>query len=121
MKSKFQIEVEIPTLEEFAAKYPPYGNWAREQGRPIFDLLTEPENFLRARFATELGLPAVAGIAHLCEAIFGEGLKNDFFVKQAIGAIVATLLEANGFVKTGERKAITQKSFTKGMTYKEKT
>lgn len=120
----FQFEVQLPSIEEFTAKYPPYGPWAKGKGKFLFDLLMTPENFLRARFATELGgLPAVAGIAHICDLAAKEqgiDLKTDRFAKQAIGAIVCVLMEANGFQKTAERKAIPAAAFTKGTVYKEK-
>ena len=123
MKSTFQIAVEVPTVETFASLYPPYGPWARGEGKFLFDLLMTPENFLRARFATELGFPGVAGIAHLCDAAAqnqGSELREDKFAKQAIGAIICVLLEANGLKKTSERKAIPHPAFTKGTVYKEK-
>lgn len=120
----FQFEVQLPSIQDFAAKYPPYGPWAEGKGKFLWDLLMTPENFLRARFATELGLPAVAGVAHICDLAAkkqGFDLKTDRFAKQAVGAMICVLMEANGLEKTGERKAISHQAFTKGTVYKEKT
>ena len=117
----YNLEVQLPEVADFATKYPPYGPWVREKGKPIFDLLMTPENFLRARFATELGLPAVAGVAEVCDTAAkqqGFDLKDDKFVKQAIGAIIAVLMQANGFDKTSDRKAIPHPTFAKGTIYK---
>lgn len=119
----FQIEVQLPSREEFVAKYKPYGPWVNGPGKFLFDLLMTPENFLRARFATQLGMPAVSGVANLCSLAATEQgfqLKEDKFAKQAIGAMVCVLLEANGYEKSGESKAITHPAFTKGAVYKEK-
>ncbi len=120
----FQIEVQLPSREDFVAKYKPYGPWVNGPGKFLFDLLMTPENFLRARFATEMGgLPAVAGVAHLCDAAAREQgfeLRDDKFAKQAIGAICCVLLEANGFEKSGESRAIPHPAFTKGTVYQEK-
>lgn len=120
----FEIEVNLPEVADFAAAYPPYGTWANEKGSFLFSLLMMPENFLRARFATEMGLPAVAGVAAVCDAAAakkGFDLKDDKFAKQAIGAMICVLMEANGYEKTGERKAIPHSSFTKGTVYRAST
>lgn len=39
------------------------------------------------------------------------------FEKQAIGALVRILMEANGFKKTGIKRAIAHREFTKGEVY----
>ena len=119
----FEIEVQLPEVADFASDYPPYGPWAKEKGKFLFDLLMTPENFLRARFATELGLPAVAGVAAICDAAAkqqGFDLREDKFAKQAIGAIISVLMDKNGFEKTGERKAIPHSAFTKGTLFQKK-
>lgn len=119
-KSIVKIEVEIPSIEEFAARYPPYGPFAAGEGKFLFGLLTA-ENFLRCRFACELNLPAIVGIASICDDAAEKqniDLKQDNFKKQALGAMVSVLMEANGWEKTGERKAVSQRAFSKGAIYK---
>ena len=122
--TKFCVEINFPTIGEFALSYPPYGPWARGAGQFLFELVMSEEIFLRARFATEMGLPAVAGIAAVCDAAArarGFELRDDKFSKQAIGAAVCVLLEANGFEKTSERRAIPHAAFTKGTIYRTNT
>lgn len=80
-----------------------------------------PESFNNARVATLVfGLPAVAGIAEACWQAVQQ--QNDIewrdFVKQYIGALVCTLMEANGFEKTGEKRAVPHPKFTKGEVYR---
>jgi len=118
--SFIKFEVELPSIEEFAAKYPPYGPFAAGEGKFLFELLTA-ENFLRCLFACELNMPAIAGIAAICDDAAAKqniDLKQDNFKKQALGAMVSVLMEVNGWEKTGERKAVNQRAFSKGATYK---
>jgi hypothetical protein len=75
----------------------------------------------RARVATtDLDLPAVAGVAKLCyrTVIEQNSLEWNGFLKQFIGAVVCTLMEANGFEKTGTKRAIPHREFTKGEFYR---
>lgn len=112
----FETKVQIPSAEEFGAKYPQYGSRPMGGGREFFRLIMQPASFLKAAFATdELDLPAVAGVAKLCaEASYGRLAAAD---KQYIGALVCALMEANGYKKTGKKKAIPHKAFTKGEVY----
>lgn len=115
------LPVRLPSLEEFAARYRPYSRFAQNEGRFLFDLLISPASFNRAQVATvDLDLPAVAGVAKISyEAVQAQTVVewNDY-VKQYIGALICTLLEANGFQKTGVKKAIPHPRFTKGEMYR---
>ncbi len=114
-----QVNVNIPSVEDVAGKYRAYGRHAREEGSFLFDLVMSPESFFRTRIATDdLDLPAVAGIAKLCaEAAEKEGVELDGYQRQYVGALVCTLMEANGYRKTGSKKAIPHPMFTKGEVY----
>ena len=75
-----------------------------------------PESYVAARAAVvNHDLPAVAGVAKICYDAVG-GLKTTVewnSLKQYIGAIVSTLMVANGFKKTGTKKAVSRPGFTK--------
>lgn len=118
----FELPVNLPSVDEFAAHYKQYGRFARGDGQFLFTLLVSPASYVRARVATaDLNLPAVAGIAEMCyQAVQVQtSVEWSGFVKQFIGAIVCCLMEANGFQKTGTKKAIPHHAFTKGEMYRQ--
>jgi hypothetical protein len=115
------LSANIPSLEEFAARFPQYGHFAREGGRFLFDVVMSPASYDYARAATLVfDLPAVAGVAKACTEAFSQQTAVEWrdFIKQYIGALVCSLMEANGFVKTGEKRAIPYPGFTKGEVYR---
>ncbi len=117
----FEFQVNIPSVEDFAIRFRQYGNFARNEGQFLFDLLMTPTCFNSGRVATiDFDLPAVAGVAKLCFRTVEEQNTVEWngFLKQFIGAVVCTLMEANGFEKTGTKKAIPHKGFTKGEFYR---
>jgi hypothetical protein len=118
-QQNYTVVVNVPSLEEFEAKYPQYGPFARGAGRPMFDALVTPESFVSARVATvDLDLPAVAGIASRSRQVADTHLiKWSSFLKQFIGAVVCSSMESNGFKKTETKRAIPHKDFTKGEVY----
>ena len=116
----FQLSVNLPSVDDFAARYKQYWQFARGDGHFLFTLLVSPASFVRAQVATvDLDLPAVAGVAKTCyEAVQAQtGIEWSGFVKQFIGAVICCLMEANGFKKTGTKKAIPYHAFTKGEMY----
>ncbi len=125
MKLKqIEYQVHIPTVDEFAAQYRRDGTFAREDARFLFDLIMSPESYLRARIATlDLDLPAVAGVAKICfDAVENNGtVEWNGRLKQFIGSAVCCLMEANGFSKTGTKRAIPHAGFTKGEMYRPTT
>lgn len=116
---QFILNVNIPNLDEFRQRFPQYGSFARGDGSILFDLIMTPDSFVRAMIATELGLPAVAGVANNCVKVIERDstLLLSGHVKQFIGAITCTLMEANGFRKTGTKRSIPHPGFTKGEFY----
>ena len=103
----FHLSVNLPTVDDFAARYKQYGQFARGDGHFVFALLVSPTSFVRAQVATvDLDLPAVAGVAKICyEAVQAQTrIEWSGFVKQFIGAVICCLMEANGFKKTGTKK-----------------
>jgi len=115
----FSLVVQIPELEDFEKRFPQYGPFARENGNFMFNLIMTPSSFLRCQIATELNLPAVAGIAEISfDATSQQSVVQfDGFLKQFIGALVCSLMEANGFAKTGKKKSVPHHAYSKGEFY----
>jgi len=114
----YQLSTCIPTWEEFADRFPQYKLYAKKGGERIFKVLLTPEAFVFSKVATSMGLPAVAGVAErvMLEAQH-QGKILSAFDKQFVGAVVCVLMEANGFEKTGKKKAIPHQAFSKGEVY----
>ncbi len=118
----YSTQVNVPDVNDLAALYPQYAPFARADGKFIFELIASPASYINARMATEeLGLPAVAGVAKIChEAVQAQTVVAwNSYLKQYIGAVVSMLMQANGFQKTGIKKAIPHPAFTKGEVYKQ--
>ena len=116
----FTLTVNLPTLDEFGERFPQYGNYAKTEGRFLYERIVSPDCYNSARVATlDLGLPAVAGIAKVCyKTVLDQGtLEWRGFIKQFIGAVVCKLMEDNGFAKTGVKKSVPHPNFTKGEVY----
>jgi hypothetical protein len=113
------LNAQISSLEDFETQFPQYGPFARGDGNFIFNLVIEPLAFFRCKNATELNLPAVAGVAKICyDATSHEKVVPfDGFLKQFIGALVCNLMEANGFSKSGKKKSVPHHAYTKGEFY----
>ncbi len=115
----YSLQVNVPTVEEFSAKYKQYGPLANGPGNFLFHVLVSPESFVRAKMATELGYPAIDGAA---EAAFQAVANQDAIVwdarlKQFCGAVLCFLMEANGYIKSGNRKSVRHPEFSKGEFY----
>ena len=120
----FSIQVNIPNVDLFVAKHKAYGNYVLREGKFLFKLIVSPESFLKAKIATdEFEYPAVAGIAKAVhEEAMNRGMWSDEtkgYIKQCTGAIMCALMEANGYRKSGRKKAIPFREFTKGEVYEE--
>lgn len=120
IQERFEVTVVIPTLDEFQRRFRQYARHAREDGAFLFELLTRPASLLKASFATDdLELPAVAGVAADCATeAAGRGIDLNGYARQFIGAVVCVVMEANGYVKTGKKRSIPHRSFTKGEVYR---
>lgn len=112
----FHIQAIIPDIADFAAAYPQYGPMARSQGQFLFTLLMTPSSYNNAYCAViNHDLPAVAGVAKDCyNAVQAQtGVSWNGYLKQYIGALVSTLMLANGFKKTNTKKSVPHHAFTK--------
>jgi hypothetical protein len=116
--SEFSFSASIPSLEDFGGRFPQYKPYAGGEGESLFKLLMRPESLNSAIEATKIGLPAVTGIAELSiQEIKRTGRKPTPFDKQFIGGVICSLMEANGYQKTGTKRAISHKAFSKGEFY----
>jgi len=122
MKTKtFTLSVNLPSVEEFAERFPTYGNYAKGDGNFLFERIVAPDCYNNAKVATLVfELPAVAGVAEICYQTVSEHATIEWrgFVKQFIGAVVCKLMEDNGFEKTGTKKSVPHAKFNKGEFYK---
>jgi hypothetical protein len=120
MKTKtYAKEINLPELKEFAATYPQFAGLATGEGKFLFDIVMKPETFIQAMILTEYGMPAVTSVAELCynEAKKRRNFKFTSRVKQFIGAMVSSLMIANGYLKTGRKKSIIHRAYTRGEFY----
>jgi hypothetical protein len=114
----------LPTVAEFAERFPRYGNFATNEGKFLFELLTTPESFLAAEVATkELDRPAIAGVAkrvrHAVRLIPASQRPRKWgTLKQFCGAVICTLMEANNYRKTGLKRAVGVRGFSRGEVYR---
>ena len=115
------LRVNVPSVEEFSAKYKQYGPLARGPANFLFNVLVSPESFIRGECATLLGHPAIDGPAEAAfQAVANQNVVewNDN-LKRFCGAVVCCLMEANGYQKTGEKKSARHHAFTKGEFYRQ--
>lgn len=120
MRTKiYSKEICIPELKEFEATYPQFVGLAKGEGKFLFDIVMKPETFIQAMILTEYGMPAVTSVAEVCynEAKKRKGYKFTGRVKQFIGAMIASLMTANGYKKSGRKKSIIHRAYTRGEFY----
>jgi hypothetical protein len=120
MKTKtYSKIIHIPDLKEFEVIYPQFAGIAKSEGKFLFDIVMKPETFIQAMVLTEYGMPAVTSVAEVCynEAKKRKGFKFTGRVKQFIGAMIASLMTANGYNKTGRKKSIIHRAYTRGEFY----
>jgi len=115
----YSKEIKIPELKEFTKTYPQFASLANGEGKFLFDIVMKPETFIQAMVLTEYGMPAVTSVAELCfnEAKKRKGFKFSSRMKQFIGAMIASLMLANGYNKTGRKKSIIHRAYTRGEFY----
>lgn len=65
------------------------------------------------------GYPSVLGVARKCQALIEKSgeIESDSFTKQFIGSVICSLMEANGYKKTGTKKRVPHELFTSGEFY----
>ena len=120
MKAKtYSKAIRIPELKEFAVDYPQFAGVAKGEGKFLFNIVMKPETFIQAMVLTEYGMPAVTSVAEVCynEAKRRRGFNFTGRVKQFVGAMIASLMTANGYHKSGRKKSIIHRAYTRGEFY----
>lgn len=121
-KKAYTKEVMIPLLTDYEKAYPTFSMIAKGEGKFLFNLVMKPETFIQSMILTEYGMPAVTSVAEIC---YNEAKKHKGFIftgriKQYIGTMIALLMTSNGFKKTGLKKSIFHKAYTRGEFYVKK-
>jgi hypothetical protein len=120
MKAKpFTKILHIPEIKDFEATYPQFAGLARGEGKFLFEIVMRPSTVIQAMVLTEYGMPAVTSVAEVCynEAKRRRGFMFTGRVKQFVGAMIALLMKANGYNKTGRKKSIIHRAYTRGEFY----
>ena len=113
-----RVPVQLPSVTDFVERFPHY-TAARYQERWLFDLIVTPENFYSAAAITDaLVLPAVSAVARRVSVTARRHGGLSPFRKQVAGAIVCSLMEANGFSKTGVKRYIPEEGWSRGELYR---
>ena len=117
--STYTEKINIPSVDDFSSRYPQYAPFALADGRGLFEKLMSPKALIMARAATEMNLPAVQGIADLCNDEFSSAIKIHAkkFISQFVGAVVCLLMEANGYARSGKKKSVNHCNFSKSEFY----
>lgn len=111
----FPTTVTLPDVDDFLKKYPRFSTLANGIGRPLFDAIMQPELFINARVLADYGYPSVLAVADVCQSIIDANADlspTDSMVKQYIGSVVCTLMEANGYKKSEKKKSVPHKLFS---------
>ncbi len=116
----YTAQVNVPSAEDFSAKYKQYGPLAQGPANFLFNVLVSPQSFVRAECATLLGRPAIDGPAEMAYQVVANqnDIKWNDNLKRFCGAVVCCLMEANGYLKTGEKKSVRHHAFSKGEFYR---
>jgi hypothetical protein len=120
MRTKiYSKQINIPEISEFATSYPQFAGLAKGDGKFLYDIVMKPETFIQAMVLTEYDMPAVTSVAEVCynEAKRKKGFQFTGRVKQFIGAMIASLMAANGYKKSGRKKSIIHRAYTRGEFY----
>jgi hypothetical protein len=123
MKMKeYKLSVKLPDVKEFSSQYRLFASVAQGRGLFLFNIIMQPESFIRCKVVTELEHSAVWGIADICynESTGKDGFDFDDQIKRFIGAAVCSLMLANGYKKKeGKkgRKSIPHTEFRVGQVY----
>lgn len=111
------VSYSLPEPDDFDARFPQYGPRARSGGSDLFSLVMSPQVAAAGRALSELlGLPAVTAVAALASRHRGERISDTD--KQFVGALVCSLMEANGLEKTGTKRSIPVDGWTRGEVYR---
>jgi hypothetical protein len=107
----------LPEPDELGRHFPHYVPRATGPGNDLFRLVMNAESMVRARVVTTLlGLPAVTAVAAAASTMRSGDISDTD--KQFVGALIRTLMEANGFEKTNRKRAIPVDGWNRGEVYR---
>jgi len=112
--------INLPETDDLLTRYPRYTKLVTGEGQFLFELIMQPEMFLRCSILADFSLPSVLGVAESCrEAIEADAgsLTLNSFTKQFIGAAVCVLMEPTGYQQTCTKKSLPHPSFSIGEFY----
>lgn len=119
---QFVKDVRIPDGHEFAAKYNKYTTLQNSQlGNDIYAAMTESDSVIAMMIASNLKLTAVDAIAEKVSQVVkrhGKDLKKEASVKQFIGALACSIMEANGYTIDRQQQNVKHPNFTVAKTYR---
>jgi len=119
VNSTYFAFVALPTLSDFAGRFPQFGPRAANEGAKYFALVMRAETFIDASALSRcLKVPAVAAIAQQATGLAGGAISGPD--KQLLGALMCTLMEHNGFVKTGKKGSVPHNGWNRGEIYAER-
>jgi hypothetical protein len=105
----------VPTLNEFRARYPSFGDLAAGAAADVLDMVFQPASLLRVVGLIEsTGDAAATALAEPFIALRPAPTDRE---KQLLGALTCLLLEMNGWQKTGTKRAIPHPLFNRGEVY----
>ncbi len=110
------------SVVDFQAKYRNFAQLINRTDLQLWTTLNNEAAFSHMRSATVCwGYPAVAGITFLIAPILEKVEAADVdYVKKGTGAMVCSIMEANGYQKTGVKKAVPPfpyRIFSRGEVY----
>ena len=113
------ISAMIPDLQDLAAKYPRHTGMAQGVMNPVWSLASTPETFLVAKALATLGFPPVTAIADEVENLHRAGhvAAQWDLTKQFSGVAIAVLMESNGYVKSGRKRAVPHDAWNVGTCF----
>lgn len=116
---KFDKAVVLVGVGEFLVKYPRFSSIIKGDGKKLFNIIMRPQKFIEGSVLADHGYPSVLAVAEESRGVIKRSalLTADSFVKQFIGAAVCSLMEANGYKKTGKKKSVPHELFSVGEHY----
>lgn len=112
----YPFPVSIPTIADFVTRFPNFGPRASGDGARYFGLVMRAESLMDASALTRcVQMPAVTAVAEQASALAGGAISDPD--KQLVGALICTLMEHNGFRKTGRKGSVPKPGWNRGEIY----
>lgn len=113
-----QCIFKVPSRNEWVVAHPQKASSSTARALAIFDFLSKPGLILQAVLATEaFEMPPITGVAL---ALNHEFPNLSIHERQTIGSILCLIMELNGYSRTGRKRSIGFKPWSKGELYRRK-